>query len=491
MKLNQTLNPISFAERKKINENWEEIVRNIHLLDSKINILAGGDEVDEILARIAKATTDAIKATSDANSATGKANTATSNANSATSKANTAASKADTATASANNKIVEVNQVLADADIKIKAAIKATDDAIVAKKNADTATSKANASASKADVATGKATTATAQADEATAKAIDAAQKAVEATDNATKAFNDITLVINNFKATGDYSATKQYNKYNVVLFNGSSFTALQDTKGNAPPTGTTTTNAHWQMLAQRGVDGKGAVASVNGVMPGIDGNVSLGKGDVGLGSVENYKVATQTEAEEGTYNASYMTPLRTKQAVNKLAGKVNSVSGVKPDMSGDVPLTIGDLSTDSQLSPSVKPKDYPLGVTTFRTTSSVSDEWKGLVGDGIINTRVLVVTYKADNVWQSTQTIYLIDGYANTGNTIQHRSMYVRSAMASTVSDGNDWSAPVKILSASDLSGATTSNSPNTVATSKAVYDLQQQINDLRNAILQLGGKL
>lgn len=448
MKLNQTLNPISFAERKKINENWEEIVRNIHLLDGKISILAGGKDVEEILKRIDEATNGALTASEQAATATDKAITATSNANSATSKANAATSKADTATTNANNKIVEVNQVLADADIKIKAAIKATDDAIVAKKNADTAASKANASASKADVATGKATTATAQADEATAKAVDATQKAIEATDNATKAFNDITLVINNFKATGDYSATKQYNKYNVVLFNGSSFIALQDTKGNAPPTGTTTANTHWQMLAQRGVDGKGAVGSVNNLKPDASGNVNLG-------------------------------------------AIANSVAGIKPGVDGNVPLTIGDLSTDNQLSPSVKPKDYPLGVTTFRTTSSVSDEWKGLVGDGIINTRVLVVTYKADNVWQSTQTIYLIDGYANTGNTIQHRSMYVRSAMASTVSDGNDWSAPVKILSASDLSGATTSNSPNTVATSKAVYDLQQQINDLRNAILQLGGKL
>ena len=348
MKLNQTLNPISFAERKKINENWEEIVRNIHLLDGKISILAGGKDVEEILKRIDEATNGALTAAEQATTATDKAITATNNANSATSKANTAASKADTATTNANNKMVEVNQVLADADIKIKAAIKATDDAIIAKQNADTATSKANASASKADVATGKATTATKQADEATAKAIeattdtlDAIAKAVEATKQATeateaaitatgkanesadkadaqaeyakvegdktkalttdlqKAHEDLMPLKNDVvKATADanaatnnatsayekmkgwgaatpYAQGTTYNKNNVVTFNGSTYQARNDGVTQAPPT-TSASNDDWILLAQRGVDGKGAVASVDGILPDGDGNVTL-----------------------------------------------------------------------------------------------------------------------------------------------------------------------------------------------------------------------
>src|SRR5690606_14798302 len=43
-------------------------------------------------------------------------------------------------------------------------------------------------------------------------------------------------------------------------------------------------------------------------------------KAQVGLGSVENYGVATQAEAEAGTVNNKYMTPLRTKQAIDALA---------------------------------------------------------------------------------------------------------------------------------------------------------------------------
>lgn len=43
-------------------------------------------------------------------------------------------------------------------------------------------------------------------------------------------------------------------------------------------------------------------------------------KSQVGLGSVSNYGLATQAEAEAGTSSSKYMTPLRTKQAIDRLA---------------------------------------------------------------------------------------------------------------------------------------------------------------------------
>lgn len=46
-------------------------------------------------------------------------------------------------------------------------------------------------------------------------------------------------------------------------------------------------------------------------------------KSQVGLGSVSNYGLASQAQAEAGTVDTVYMTPLRTKQAINKLAPKV------------------------------------------------------------------------------------------------------------------------------------------------------------------------
>jgi hypothetical protein len=65
----------------------------------------------------------------------------------------------------------------------------------------------------------------------------------------------------------------------------------------------------------------------------------SVTKSQVGLGSVSNYGLATQAEAEAGTSSAKYMTPLRTKQAIDALQA-VKSVAG----KTGTVTLTKGDV---------------------------------------------------------------------------------------------------------------------------------------------------
>lgn len=40
-------------------------------------------------------------------------------------------------------------------------------------------------------------------------------------------------------------------------------------------------------------------------------------KGDVGLGNVENYAIATQAQAQAGAVNNAFMTPLRVNEAIN------------------------------------------------------------------------------------------------------------------------------------------------------------------------------
>ena len=52
----------------------------------------------------------------------------------------------------------------------------------------------------------------------------------------------------------------------------------------------------------------------------GKTGAVTLNKRDVGLGSVQNYPIASQAQAEAGTSNSAYMTPLRVAQAIAALA---------------------------------------------------------------------------------------------------------------------------------------------------------------------------
>ena len=69
-------------------------------------------------------------------------------------------------------------------------------------------------------------------------------------------------------------------------------------------------------------ITGIEAGAQVNTVtsVAGKTGVVVVSKSDVGLSSVQNYGLATQAEAEAGTSDAKYMTPLKTKQAILKLA---------------------------------------------------------------------------------------------------------------------------------------------------------------------------
>lgn len=71
-------------------------------------------------------------------------------------------------------------------------------------------------------------------------------------------------------------------------------------------------TLANWQEL----LTPTSAVTSVAGKA----GAVSLVASDVGLGSVANYGLATQEEAQAGTSAAKYMTPLRTAEAIRALA---------------------------------------------------------------------------------------------------------------------------------------------------------------------------
>ena len=61
----------------------------------------------------------------------------------------------------------------------------------------------------------------------------------------------------------GAYSGATAYALDDAVLYNGSSWIALQATTGNAPPTLPTESNAYWQLMARQGTDGAGTVESV------------------------------------------------------------------------------------------------------------------------------------------------------------------------------------------------------------------------------------
>src|SRR5690606_35165600 len=64
----------------------------------------------------------------------------------------------------------------------------------------------------------------------------------------------------------------------------------------------------------------EGAQAKVDEHAKRTDNPHGVTKAQVGLGSVANYGVASQAEAETGTANNKYMTPLWTKQAIDVIA---------------------------------------------------------------------------------------------------------------------------------------------------------------------------
>lgn len=127
------------------------------------------------------------------------------------------------------------------------------------------------------------ATTVITNAENATTDANNAAQEAQSAIDN-------MQAFINQFGNAESYDNSKLYKVNNMVEFDGSGFICIKDTQGNPPPTLPTKRNEWWQLFAQRGTDGTGAVSKVAGKTPELDGNVPLIAQDVGAVSSANFE---------------------------------------------------------------------------------------------------------------------------------------------------------------------------------------------------------
>lgn len=71
-----------------------------------------------------------------------------------------------------------------------------------------------------------------------------------------------------------------------------------------------------------------------------INGVAFDGTKDITIG-IPEFVIASEAEAEAGTDNTKFMTPLRTKQAITKLS-PVKTVNGVLPDSSGNITVKTG-----------------------------------------------------------------------------------------------------------------------------------------------------
>lgn len=219
------------------------------------------------------ATANAVQATTDAQTATSAANTATEKANDAADLANEKAGLAQTRIDELNDLDVAINESIDNAETATQSANDA----------ADNSTSKANLADEKAQLANTAALNADEKAqlaDNAATLANEKAQLAQDATDAAAERIETMDGLIpqvEGLENRGTHDSEIQYVKNNIVRHNGSSYQALVDNIG-VPVTDTNT----WSLVAQRGVDGEGAVSSVNGVSPEEDGNVILSAEDIG-----------------------------------------------------------------------------------------------------------------------------------------------------------------------------------------------------------------
>lgn len=288
--LYETLNPIDREQRRRINLNWTAISNRFSNLQGQVSVLAGGEDVEALINRINEgivnseaATAAATQATNEANQAINDVNLAKDEVEAATTEANRATQEATAATEEVQGLIDELNVRIPELTMMI----------------ADNAALVAELESLQMEL-----TTLQTDLGFAIASAETATNNAVQAYENI-RGWNGATL----------WDDLIPYERNNVVTFNRSTWQAKRDNLGVQPVAGD-----DWILLAGAGVDGTGAVSSVNGVMPDENGNVVINKATVQLGNVQNFPIATEGEAVSGASETSYMNPLRTKQAYDEFS---------------------------------------------------------------------------------------------------------------------------------------------------------------------------
>ncbi|MER2009291.1 MAG: hypothetical protein ABS939_17720, partial [Psychrobacillus sp.] len=213
--------PIDRERRKNLNDTFADILRRFNNLQMQINILSGDASVEEILAEL----TEAIN--------------------------------------NANSTVAELQSLVADSvessETAIQTAIDNYNNELAAQLTviADRLTTMQNA-IDDAETATDAANTATAN----TTSAINDARQAI----------TDINNLIASMSYKGEYNASTTYNTNNIVRYGKSSFVSLKTQNGIAP----SDDGVNWRLLAVGGIDGQGAVNTVNGTEPDESGNVNL-----------------------------------------------------------------------------------------------------------------------------------------------------------------------------------------------------------------------
>ncbi|MBD8522339.1 hypothetical protein [Lysinibacillus fusiformis] len=230
----------------------QEMLNYINNLQQQINILTG-ENIDELLARLNDSIQQALTAAQEARTSKTATEEATALATVSTELANASAAVAEEKANYANEKAVLAQEAADNANIEASNLSQLKIDVVQATQNAKEEANKANEKATLANNVADRANLAADNADEATSRA--------------------------NFEGWGtveQWVNNKLYVRNNVVTDNGSTWQALRTNSSITPVEGD-----DWICLARKGLDGTGAVSSVNNRYPGTDGNVEVNWADI------------------------------------------------------------------------------------------------------------------------------------------------------------------------------------------------------------------
>ncbi|MGE7113950.1 hypothetical protein [Lysinibacillus sp. NPDC047702] len=191
--LYNTESPIDRKRRNNINATWDDILSRFANLQRQINILAGGQEVDELIARIERA----IEAAEN----------------------------------DVQNFIAQVNE-------SVQQAINENNNAL------QTALQTVSVTLDELNIAISNAET-------ATEDATNAKNATIQATQDAQEAINTMQSLIDNFGSRGTWSSATQYFKNNLVGLDGRTYIALEENI-NKP----VTNQSVWALFADKGAQG-------------------------------------------------------------------------------------------------------------------------------------------------------------------------------------------------------------------------------------------
>lgn len=331
--LHDTLSPLSRSERIKVNENWGRIVNALNNLQSQISVIAGGD-ISDIINEL----------------------------NEAIERLDTMLNEGETLIEDLDGAILTVTgyiNTLEDYVPRMEQGVGEMDNLLPVLTNLrdELTTLNNNVTVAEGGRVTAEGTRVT---NENTRISNEDTRQANELIRQA--ALEEMELLVDNFESY-EYNNNVEYDFPNFVLYNGSTYLALQRVIGLTP----TNDGTNWRLAAQRGVDGTGSVSSVNGIMPDANGNVVVPTGgdivnnlnstrtDASLSAnmgrqLNNDKVnvsdkATTAEMQAGTNDTKWATPRGVTNALLSHTASTTEVNTGTNDTKFITPLKLNELT--------------------------------------------------------------------------------------------------------------------------------------------------